>query len=196
MKKVDDKEKLQPLFENKLNFIGVSSLVDVKNHVYEYIAEKFVWESPYNVIVYTNNALDFLYFEDYLKNSLNEFELTYKKDLVQKRLYDDNSSVYFVTANDSIDENVPEGFFDNCFFLYFDEYLSDIFFENTIKITKRITFFTVNNESSVINMIDDGDDVYAYHPTDEYTEKYNELSKNNLSFTEEEYNEIKGFLYL
>lgn len=196
MKRVNDKESLQPLFDNRLNFIGVSSLVDVKNHIYEYITQKYVWESPYNVIVYTNNSLDFLYFDDYLKNSLEEFGLTYKKNMIEKYIHDDNSSIYFVTANDSIEKNVPEGFFDNCFFMYFDEHLNDSFFENVIKMTKRITFFTVNNEKSVINMLEGEDDIYAYHPQDEFDDKFNELKKNNISFTEEEYNEIVGFVYL
>jgi hypothetical protein len=192
MKLIEKNTDLINVFDNKINFIGVSSIIDIKKHIYEYMTDNFVWNAPYSAIIYSPSDVDIIYFDDYLSKYINDYEIKYEKDYVNKVISDETASIHFVSPVDTIELKVPEGYFDNCFFIFYDTFLNDEFFEACLKLTKRITFFTLNNEDSLINSLENQDDVYLFRP-DEYFQRLDEIKAKNISLTEREYTEIVGF---
>lgn len=180
MDKFHDIASLDELIQKdqKIQVYGCPYFLEINDKLSELIKEYFVWDSPKNILIFTESIEFTSQIMSSVQMALKEISVPYEYDKTNYTLKDYNSELRIKNINKKDDINIKTDFYD-FIIIHFCEDKTENVFEKIALIGKKILFFTLDDEKSIFYSLPDDDIFYRLY-SEQSNQKIDEYLKSEV----------------
>lgn len=171
---------LSSLIESDLfvQIYGCPYFLEIDEQINNIIVDKFVWDSPFNIIAFTNSIEYAADLVQKLQFHLKYLDIEYTYDKKNYIISDSNSKLKVKLLNKKDDIKAESKFYDLCLIHFCEDKIENVF-DKICQISKKIVFLTQDDEKSIYYSLNEFDNFFRLC-SNYSNEKIDEFNKSEV----------------
>lgn len=164
--------------QDPIQVLGCPYYIEINEKIKEYLVDSFVWNSPFNIVIFTESLEFMASVMNSLQLHLKQLNIEYEYDKKNYILKDSNSKIKIKLFQKDDEINAAPKFYDLCL-IHFCEEKTENVFDKICQISKKIVFLTQDDEKSIYYSLDDESVFYRLY-SEESNKKIEEFQKSEV----------------